>query len=101
MGNDIEPNKIYLSNVPYDATEQALRDLCADFGKVVSVALPTDKDTGKPRGFAFVGFETEAQAKDAQQTLDSSMFGGRTLRVSFAKKRQNDRKQGKGQRRER
>ncbi len=77
---------IYLGNLPFNATEDDIRDLFGAHGAVSSVSLINDRETGRPRGFGFVEMEPEA-ADRAIAALDGSEFGGRTLRVNEARDR--------------
>ena len=79
--------RIYVGNLPFDTDEAAVEQLFAEFGEVNSVALPTDRETGRPRGFGFVEMGTDDAAK-AIQTLDGTDFGGRRLNVNEAKPRE-------------
>ena len=78
--------KIYVGNLPYEAEEASVRDLFATHGEVISVALPTDRETGRPRGFGFIEMSSEDAAK-AIQALDGTDFGGRSLNVNEARPR--------------
>ena len=78
--------KIYVGNLPFSATESELRDLFAQHGTVESVALPTDRDTGRPRGFGFVEMP-QAEAVKAIEALNGFSMGGRQLRVNEAQDR--------------
>ena len=78
--------KIYVGNLPFSATESEVRDLFAQHGTVESVALPTDRDTGRPRGFGFVQM-ADADAQRAMQALNGFNLGGRALRVNEAQDR--------------
>jgi RNA recognition motif-containing protein len=78
--------KIYVGNLPFSATESELRDLFAQHGTVESVALPTDRDTGRPRGFGFVEMP-QAEAAKAIEALNGFSMGGRQLRVNEAQDR--------------
>lgn len=82
--------KIYVGNLPFNATEDAVRSLFEPHGTVLSVSLITDRETGRPRGFGFV--EMESGAAEAIAALDGSDFGGRNLRVNEAQ----DRRSGPG-----
>ncbi len=84
--------KLYVGNLPFSATEDAVRDLFAQYGEVVSVKLISDRDTGRPRGFGFVEMEN---ADQAAQSLDGYDFDGRNLKVNEARER-NDRGGGGG-----
>ena len=79
--------KIYVGNLPYEATEAELEKLFGEFGEVLSVALPTDRDTGRPRGFGFIEMES-MEASKAIAATNGRDFGGRTLNVSEAKPRE-------------
>jgi len=76
--------KLYVSNLPFSATEDEIRSLFGEFGEVESVNLITDRETGRPRGFGFVVMENASAARDA---LDGQDFSGRNLRVDNAKER--------------
>lgn len=76
--------KLYVGNLPYTATEASVRELFSQHGTVLSVVLPTDRETGSPRGFGFVEMENAQQAMTA---LDGQEFGGRALRINEARER--------------
>ena len=78
--------KIYVGNLPFTATEDELRTLFAAHGTVESVALPVDRDTGRPRGFGFVEM-SQSDASRAIQNLNGVDMGGRPLRVNEAQDR--------------
>lgn len=78
--------KLYVGNLPFRTTEEELRKLFEAHGEVRSVALITDRDTGRPRGFGFVEMD-EAGAQAAIEALDGRDFGGRPLRVNEARER--------------
>ncbi len=78
--------KIYVGNLPFSATESEVRELFAKHGTVQSVNVVTDRDTGRPRGFAFVEMPA-ADASRAIQNLNGKDFGGRPLRVNEAQER--------------
>jgi len=78
--------KIYVGNLPFSATESEVRDIFAQHGTVESVALPTDRETGRPRGFGFVEMP-QADAQRAMQALNGHNMGGRPLRVNEAQDR--------------
>jgi cold-inducible RNA-binding protein len=75
--------KIYVGNLPFTTTDAELRSLFSQHGTVESVSLVTDRDTGQPRGFAFVQM-SEADAAQAIQGLNGKDLGGRALRVNEA-----------------
>lgn len=75
--------KIYVGNLPFTATDVEIRTLFAEHGTVESVSLPTDRETGRPRGFGFVEM-SRADASRAIQSLNGKDLGGRPLRVNEA-----------------
>jgi RNA recognition motif-containing protein len=75
--------KIYVGNLPFTATDEEIRTLFAAHGTVESVALPIDRDTGRPRGFGFVEM-SQADASRAIQNLNGTDMGGRSLKVNEA-----------------
>jgi cold-inducible RNA-binding protein len=84
--------KIYVGNLPFTSNEDELRALFARHGAVESVAVITDRETGRPRGFAFVEMADASAAADAIKALDGTQLGGRALRVNEAQ----DRREGGG-----
>jgi RNA recognition motif-containing protein len=76
-------SKIYVGNLPFTATEAAVRELFAQHGTVESVALINDRDTGQPRGFGFVEMPRPDAAR-AIQNLNGQDMGGRPLKVNEA-----------------
>ena len=79
--------RLFIGNLPYDVTEAELRAHVAAVGPLVSLALPTDRDTGRPRGFAFVEFSAQADAAEAMRRLNNQVFKGRLLAVNEARAR--------------
>ena len=79
--------RIYVGNLPFSTTDEELRALFSQHGTVESVSLPTDRETGRPRGFAFVDMN-QADAARAIQNLNGKDMGGRALRVNEAEERQ-------------
>jgi RNA recognition motif-containing protein len=77
--------RIYVGNIPFSMTEDGLRDLFSKHGEVDSVAVISDRDTGQPRGFAFVEMATGGQS--AIQALNNHQVYGRALKVNEAKAR--------------
>ena len=80
--------KLFVGNLPFTATEDSVRALFAPHGTVESLALITDRDTGRPRGFGFVEM-SNADASRAMQALDGKDFEGRALKVNEAKARES------------
>jgi RNA recognition motif-containing protein len=76
-------SKIYVGNLPFSATEEAVRALFSQHGTVESVSLINDRETGRPRGFGFVEM-SRADAQKAIQSLNGFDMGGRPLKVNEA-----------------
>ena len=87
--------KLYVGNLPFDATDDGVRALFSKHGTVEKVSLITDRDTGRPRGFGFVEM-SNADAARAMQALNGADFDGRALKVNEAQDR--ERSGGGGQR---
>lgn len=79
---------IYVGNLSYRATEDDLRVVFAEYGEVKRVVLPTDRETGRMRGFAFVDMNEETQEDAAITELDGAEWMGRQLKVNKAKPRE-------------
>ena len=77
--------KMYVGNIPFSATENDLRDLFSAYGVVTDVFLPMDRDSGRPRGFAFVSMETPEGMTAAINGLNGKEMGGRTLSINEAR----------------
>ena len=77
--------KLYVGNLPYDASDQDLQTLFADAGSVESVSVVRDMATGRARGFAFVEMATDEEAQQAISMLNDRDFGGRNLTVNEAR----------------
>ncbi len=81
--------KMYVGNLPFDVTELELRDLFSAHGQVNEVAVVMDRDTGRPRGFAFVTMNAKEGMETAIKELDGKDFNGRPLSVNEARPREN------------
>ena len=79
--------RIYVGNLSYDTSQDELRSLFAQHGNVTDVHLPTDRATGRPRGFAFVEMADDAEAQAAIDALNGNEVGGRALTVNQARER--------------
>ena len=79
--------RLFVGNLPYDVTESELRELFAQVGQPSFVRVPNDRETGKPRGFAFVEFADRAEAEEAIRRFNQQMFKGRPLAVNEARAR--------------
>ncbi len=89
---------IYVGNLSYEVTSEDLNEVFAEYGTVKRVHIPTDRDTGRVRGFAFVEMGTEAEEEKAIETLDEAQWMGRSLKVNKAKPRENRSSYGGGRR---
>jgi cold-inducible RNA-binding protein len=76
--------KVFVGNMSFDTTREELQELFAQAGEITEVVVPTDRMSGRPRGFAFVSFATDEAAAAAIQKLDGQELGGRNLRVNEA-----------------
>jgi RNA recognition motif-containing protein len=86
--------KIYVGNMSFDTTEDDLRQAFEGFGEVVGVNIISDRDTGRPRGFAFVEMSSKEDGNSAIEKLDGTELQGRTLKVSEARPPRNDNRGG-------
>ena len=82
--------KLYIGNLPFSIVEADLRDAFEPHGEIESIAVITDRDTGRPRGFAFIEYVDSASAEKAQSALDGTDMGGRQIRVNEAQDRGRD-----------
>ena len=80
-------NRLYVGNLSYDVTTEALQACFAEFGTVTDTHVVKDRETGRARGFAFVTMNTDAEATQAVAQLNNAMFEGRALRVNVAEER--------------
>ncbi|MDP2631406.1 MAG: RNA-binding protein [Candidatus Uhrbacteria bacterium] len=78
-------NKLYVGGIPFQSTEDELRDLFSQHGEVTSARIITDKFTGRSRGFGFVEMADDAGAAAAINALNGAEMGGRTITVSEAR----------------
>ena len=78
--------RLYVGNIPFDTSETDLEELFGRHGSVEVVNVITDRETGRPRGFAFVEME-ESAAEAAMKALDGTDIGGRSLRVNEAQEK--------------
>jgi RNA recognition motif-containing protein len=81
--------RLFVGNLPYDVTEADLRAHFAAVGPLSYISLPTDRETGRPRGFAFVEFIERADAEEAIRRLHNQEFQGRPLAVNEARARES------------
>ena len=91
--------KLYIGNLNYDTTELELREHLAEYEPIVDLHMPLDRDTGRPRGFAFVTLSDRETGEAAVENLDGAELGGRSLRVREAEDRRGGGGGGGGHRR--
>ena len=87
---------IYVGNLSYDVTQEDLTAVFAEYGTVKRVQLPTDRETGRMRGFGFVEMGTDAEEAAAIDALDGAEWMGRDLKVNKAKPREDRGSSGGG-----
>ena len=87
---------IYVGNLSYDVTQEDLNAVFAEYGSVKRVQLPSDRETGRLRGFAFVEMGTETEEAAAIEALDGAEWMGRDLKVNKAKPREDRGSSGGG-----
>ena len=80
---------IYVGNLNYEVTSEDLQEAFGEYGTVKRVHLPTDRETGRKRGFGFVEMETDEEETEAINNLDGAEWMGRTLRVNKARPRES------------
>ena len=80
---------IYVGNLSYDVTDEDLKSVFAEYGKITRVHLPIDRESGRPRGFAFVEMTDEKEEDAAIEALDEAEWMGRALKVNKAKPRES------------
>ena len=90
--------RIYIGNFAYEMTEQELRDAFEAHGQVKEVHMVRDRDTGRPKGFAFVEMQDNAEAEAAIAALNGKEFDGRAITVNEARPRQERSSGGFGNR---
>ncbi len=79
--------KLYVGNLSYNTTEEDLRELFASYGKIESLNIISDRDSGRPKGFGFVEMSTDEEARAAISGLNSREVDGRQIKVNEANDR--------------
>ncbi|MGB6220781.1 RNA recognition motif domain-containing protein [Haloferula sp.] len=79
--------KLFIGNLSHETSEPELRDILDAFEPIVEITRPLDRETGRPRGFAFVTFGSREMGEKAMETLNGTKLGGRELRVDEAEDR--------------
>ena len=80
---------IYVGNLSYEINQNDLSEVFAEYGTVKRIHIPTDRETGRVRGFAFVEMETESEEDKAIEALDGAEWMERSLKVNKARPREN------------
>lgn len=81
--------KMYVGNLPFNATEDDVRTLFSDYGTVTEVYLPMDRESGRPRGFAFVTMDSAMAMNEAIKGLNEQEYGGRNLTINEARPKED------------
>ena len=87
---------IYVGNLSYQASEDDVNEVFSDFGTVKRVQLPTDRETGRKRGFGFVEMSSDEEEEAAIEALDGAEWMGRVIKVNKARPREDKRPSGGG-----
>lgn len=83
----MQQNKLYVGNFPYSVDESQLRALFSEYGEISELAMITDRETGRPKGFAFITFASQQAAEKALEQNGRDL-GGRPLKVNMAMERE-------------
>jgi RNA recognition motif-containing protein len=89
-------NKLFVGNIPFSLSESGLEELFAKCGQVVSVSIPTDRETGRKRGFAFVEMGSQTDAEAAIRDLNGQTVEGRQIVVNASRPKPNNSSRGPG-----
>jgi len=81
---------IYVGNIPYSVEEKDISEIFSEYGSVKRIHLPTDRESGRMRGFGFVEMESESEEEKAIEELNGADWMGRELRVNKARPRENN-----------
>jgi cold-inducible RNA-binding protein len=81
--------RLFVGNLPYNTTEAELREHLSAVGPPSNIYLPTDRESGRPRGFAFVEFNDRAQAEEAIRRFNNQLFKGRPITINEARARED------------
>ena len=87
---------IYVGNLSFDATEESIRQVFAEYGEVSAVNIITDRETGRSRGFAFVEMPDSNQAKEAIEKVNLTEIAGRSVTVNEARPKRDRPRRGGG-----
>ena len=89
-------NKLYVGNIPFKATEEDLREVFAPFGELTDIYIAKDRRNGRPRGFAFVTYNTDEEAALAAEKMNGAEMGERPLIVNTARPKEESGKRDFG-----
>ena len=87
---------IYVGNLSYEVSAEDLNEIFAEYGTVKRATVPTDRETGRSRGFGFVEMDKDEDEESAIEALDGAEWMGRQLRVNKAKPREDNKRRGGG-----
>lgn len=88
--------KLYIGNLAFSVTEDALSERLSEFGRVESVKIITDRDSGQSKGFGFVEMGTDSEAQSAIDALNGTEFAGRAMKVNEARPQERGARGGGG-----
>jgi RNA recognition motif-containing protein len=88
--------KLFVGGLSWDTTDDGLREAFSPFGTVIEAKVVTDRETGRSRGFGFVGFQDPAHGESAQQAMDGATLDGRSIRVNPAEDKPGGGRSGGG-----
>lgn len=89
-------NTLFIGNLSFDSTNDSIHEAFSAFGEISRVSLPTDRDTGNPKGFGYVDFNTVEEAKAALESMSGADVDGRNIRVDYATPRDDSAGGGRG-----
>lgn len=84
-----ESDTLFIGNISFDADENMLQETFSSHGSILGIRLPTDPDSGRPKGFGYVQFSSVDEARSALGALQGADVGGRPVRLDFSTPRQN------------
>lgn len=91
-----ESDTLFIGNIAFSANENMISEAFAEHGSILGVRLPTDPESGRPKGFGYVQFSSVDEARSAFQALNGADLGGRSMRLDFSSPRQNSGGGGRG-----
>lgn len=91
-----ESDTLFVGNLPFSASEDALRDVFGEKGSILGIRLPTDPESGRPKGFGYVQFSSVDEARQAHSDMQGQELEGRSLRLDFSTPRPSNGERGGG-----